>query len=107
MTLPRMLLTCIVLCHAAAPLSAQERPSAPSADPNACAPGQRLQPGEQTPRVPNQPGETLSDRLARSDGVLCPPEMNPAIRVPTPEAGRTPIIPPPGAPGGDQDVRPK
>jgi hypothetical protein len=105
--MPRMLLTCVIFCLAAAPLSAQERPAAPTTDPNACAPVQRLQPGEQTPRVPNQPGETLSDRLARSDGVLCPPETDPAVRVPTPEAGRTPVIPPPGTPGGDQDVRPK
>jgi hypothetical protein len=85
----------------------QERPAAPAADPKACAQEQRLQPDEQSLRVPNQPGETLSDRLARNDGVLCPPEVDPAIKAPTPEAGRTPVIPPPGGPRGDQAVRPK
>jgi hypothetical protein len=57
--------------------------------------------------VPNPTGETLSDKLARSDGVLCPPDVDPAMSAPTPDAGRTPVIPPPGSPGGDPTVRPK
>jgi hypothetical protein len=92
---------------AVAPGFAQERPAAPTADPKACAQEQRLQPGEQAPRAPNQSGETLSEKLARSDGVLCPPEVDGAIRAPTPEGGRTPVVPPPGAPGGNESVRPK
>jgi hypothetical protein len=52
-------------------------------------------------------GENLSDKLARTDGVLCPPNVDPGIRLPTPEAGRTPVIPPPGSPGGDPSVQPK
>lgn len=52
--------------------------------------------------------ETLGDRLAQSDGVLCPPPgVDPEIRAPTPETGNTPVIPPPGSPGGDPNVRPK
>jgi hypothetical protein len=52
--------------------------------------------------------EPLGDKLARSDGVLCPPPgVDPAIRAPTPETGNTPVIPPPGSPGGDPSVRPK
>ena len=97
-----------VLCCAGfvATAAAQERPAAP-ADSQACAQEQRLQSGEQAPRVPNPSGETLSDKLARTDGVLCPPDVDPAMKAPTPDAGRTPVIPPPGSPGGDPTVRPK
>ena len=55
-----------------------------------------------------QRAEPLSDKLARSDGVLCPPPgIDPEIRAPTPETGNTPVIPPPGSPGGDPTIRPK
>jgi hypothetical protein len=30
-----------------------------------------------------------------------PPGVDPEIRAPTPDAGNTPVIPPPGSPGGD------
>jgi hypothetical protein len=50
----------------------------------------------------------LGEKLAKSDGVLCPPAgVDPEIRAPTPDAGNTPVIPPPGSPGGDPTVRPK
>lgn len=53
-------------------------------------------------------GETLSDKLARSNGVICPPPHADAeIKAPTPPGGTMPVIPPPGSPGGDQSVRPK
>ena len=55
-----------------------------------------------------QNAEPLSDKLAKSDGVLCPPSgVDTEMHVPTPNAGTTPVIPPPGSPGGDQTVRPK
>jgi hypothetical protein len=55
-----------------------------------------------------QRAEALGDKLARSDGVLCPPAgVDPEIRAPTPETGNTPVIPPPDSPGGDPTVRPK
>jgi hypothetical protein len=55
-----------------------------------------------------QRAEPLGDKLARSDGVLCPPAgIDPEIRAPTPDAGNTPVIPPPGSPGGDPSIRPK
>jgi hypothetical protein len=55
-----------------------------------------------------QSSEALGDKLARSDGTLCPPSgVDPEIRAPTPEGGKMPVIPPPGSPGGDQTVRPK
>ena len=52
--------------------------------------------------------QTLSDHLAQSGGVICPPPaVDPAIKAPTPDAGRTPVIPPPGTPGGDPRVQPR
>jgi hypothetical protein len=53
-------------------------------------------------------GGQLGDKLAQSDGVLCPPtNVDPAMRAPAPETGNMPVIPPPGSPGGDPTVRPK
>jgi len=50
--------------------------------------------------------EDLSDRLARSDGVICPPPHGDRdIKLPTPDAGRTPVIPPPSS--EDPTLRPK
>jgi hypothetical protein len=84
----------------------QQRP--PAVDPKACSPGDRLKPGAQNPSSPSvTTGESLSDKLARTDGVICPPNVDPDIRAPTPDAGKTPVIPPPGSPGGDPTVRPK
>jgi hypothetical protein len=55
-----------------------------------------------------QRAEPLGDKLARSDGVLCPPPgVDPEMHAPAPDAGKTPVIPPPGSPGGDQTIRPK
>jgi hypothetical protein len=53
-------------------------------------------------------GEALGDKLARSNGVLCPPSgVDPEIRAPAPETHDKPEIPPPGSPGGDSNVQPK
>ena len=50
----------------------------------------------------------LSDQLARSGGVICPPsQVDPAIKAPTPPGGSMPVIPPPGSPGRDPKVQPK
>jgi hypothetical protein len=55
-----------------------------------------------------QASEPLADKLAKSNGVLCPPAgVDPEIHAPTPDAGNTPVIPPPGSPGGNPSVRPK
>jgi hypothetical protein len=81
-----------------------------SVDPKGCAPGERLQQngsGSADPKVPSTTGENLSDKLARTDGVLCPPNVDPDIKAPTPQGGNMPIIPPPGSPGGNQNVQPK
>ena len=54
--------------------------------------------------------EAPSERLPRSaDGVICPPPgVDPEMAVKPPASGsKTPVIPPPGSPGGDPSVRPK
>ena len=51
---------------------------------------------------------SLSDRLAASKGVICPPAgTDPGITVPPVGGGRMPVIPPPGTPGGDPNLQPK
>ena len=89
-------------------------PSAQTATPprgaNNCAPTESTPQGNIAPQgtTTGQRTEPLGDKLARSDGVLCPPAgVDPAIRAPTPETGNTPVIPPPGSPGGDPTIRPK
>ena len=57
-----------------------------------------------------RPGETLSERLDRNSGVIHPPAgMDPGIAVPVPDPNpnSTPVIPPPGTPGGNPSVQPK
>jgi hypothetical protein len=51
--------------------------------------------------------KTLSDKLDQGGGVICPPNVDPGIKVPAPETGKMPVIPPPGSPGGDPKVQPK
>ncbi len=80
----------------------------PQADPKACAPSDRLRSDGATTTSPRETtGESLSDKLARTDGVICPPDVGPDIRLKAPDTGTTPVIPPPGTPGGDPTVRPK
>lgn len=86
-------------------------PKAEQLDSKACAPGGTRstvgQAGEI--EVTKPAGRNLSDQLARSDGVICPPgQVDSEIHAPTPSGGAAmPIIPPPGAPGGDRSVQPK
>ena len=77
-------------------------------DPRACA-HERATVGEGGGiNVEKKPDQTLSDRLAQSNGVICPPpHVDPDIKAPTPEGGTMPVIPPPGSPGGNPQVQPK
>ena len=77
-------------------------------DPKACA-QQGLAVGQdKEPQSADTTGKSLSEQLARSDGVICPPTgVDPDIRAPTPQGGSMPVIPPPGSPGGDPNIRPK
>ena len=91
------------------PATPPARTATPAPPPNTantnCAPHDTAAPkGETT----GQSKEPLGDKLAKSDGVLCPPSgVDPEIRAPTPEGSNTPVIPPPGSPGGDPSIRPK
>ena len=86
---------------AAPPAAAQSRDCA---NPSAATTGQR---GDADVSKPD--GSNLSQKLALSNGVICPPkEVDPAMRAPTPPGGRMPVIKPPGTPGRtDQSVQPK
>ena len=93
----------LLLCTVIA-ASAQDRPSA--VDPKGCAPHERLQTDGKAPD--GKTGDTLSDKLARSKGVICPPAgVDRDIHVTPPGGGELKIIPPPGTPGGDPRVEPK
>lgn len=103
-----------VLLQGMAVAQAPPKPNTPIApkteqlDPKACA-------GSDTHATVGQGGDmqmrqngNLSDKLARSDGVICPPsQVDPEIRAPTPPGGAMPVIPPAGSPGGNQSVQPK
>jgi hypothetical protein len=104
-------LACSSAAFAQAPPTAT--PPAPTAMPprpvTNCVPTRTNPQGTVEPvGSPGQRAEPLGDKLAKSDGVLCPPAgVDPEIRAPTPQTGNTPVIPPPGSPGGDPSVRPK
>jgi len=98
-----------------------QAPASPATPPAQTAPPAATPPTNCVPMAPHgssgttkegatvgQSSETLGDKLAKSDGILCPPAgVDPEIRAPTPEGGRMPVIPPPGSPGGDQSIQPK
>jgi hypothetical protein len=114
-----LFLSCALI--AASGVASAQAPPAPATPPartappapgrtNDCAPTQSTLQGNIAPRgtTTGQSREPLGDKLAKSDGVLCPPAgVDPEIRAPTPDTGNTPVIPPPGSPGGDPSVRPK
>jgi len=84
-------------------------PKTEQLDPKACAHSDTQTTIGKGGEVDAQNGKgNLSDKLARSNGVICPPEhVDPEIRQPAPPGGNMPVIPPPGSPGGDQSVQPK
>jgi hypothetical protein len=75
-------------------------PTVPVAPPNAAPP-----PPEQIA----PPDRSLSDRLSRDKGTIAPPNVDPGMTVRPPArcVGSTPVIPPPGSPGGNPSVIPK
>jgi hypothetical protein len=119
-TKPRLFLASVLL--AASGVASAQAPPAPATPPAQTAPPAPARASDCSPMQPapsrgtaapegtttGQRAEPLGDKLARSDGVLCPPAgVDPEIRAPTPETGNTPVIPPPGSPGGDPSIRPK
>ena len=115
-----ILLSCaLVMAYAAASAQAPPTPATPPAQTapprpvltTDCAPMQQVPPrGMVAPEgtTTGQSSESLGDKLAKSNGVLCPPAgVDPEMRAPPPDTGNTPVIPPPGSPGGDPNIRPK
>ena len=115
-----LFLSCLLI--AVPGIASAQAPPAPTTPPAQTAPPQPArvancspmpQPQDPSHAAPEgtttgQARESLGDKLARSDGVLCPPAgVDPEMRAPTPEGGNTPVIPPPGSPGGDPSMRPK
>ncbi len=118
MTKRSLLLSCLIMAASGAafaqapptPTTPPAQTAAPTRGTNNCAPTESTPQGTIAPQgtTTGQRPEPLGDKLARSDGVLCPPAgVDPAIRAPTPDTGNTPVIPPPGSPGGDPTIRPK
>jgi hypothetical protein len=121
MAMKRTLLLASVLM-AAADLAGAQAPPGPATPPAQTAPPSSQRAANCVPMQPaphsgmavpegtttGQRAEPLGDKLARSDGVLCPPAgVDPEMHAPAPDAGKTPVIPPPGSPGGDPIIRPK
>jgi len=106
----------LVLASASAGVHAQAPPT-PATPPQATAPAPSQNaacaPNERATATPDgittgRAGEPLADKLAKTNGVLCPPSgIDPDMHAPTPDGGTTPVIPPPGSPGGNPNVLPK
>ncbi len=114
-----MLLSAVMAALGVAHAQAPPAPATPMAETAPPAPQRSTEcaPMKSAPqRGPNtaegttvgEANDALGDKLARSNGVLCPPAgVDPEMRAPTPDTGNTPVIPPPGSPGGNPNVQPK
>ncbi len=94
----RVVLSVVLLCAGCAAAAAQGTGSAcpPGTTQNAPTLGQK------------DDGKPLSDKLAQSKGIICPPAgVDPQMRQAPPEGGAIKVIPPPGSPGGNPNVQPK
>ena len=95
------------LLAGAAPASAAPVSSS-NANPTADKPAQRTVP--QDPATSGSSTEPLSDKLDRQRGIIHPPgDVDPGMTQAPPAIGSqsTPVIPPPGSPGGKPGVNPK
>ena len=101
----RCSLAALMLSAACAVASAQTTVPRGAEHPgSACPPGT----GRDAPTIGKDSERSLSDQLAQSKGVICPPTgVDPGMRQPPPEGGTMKVIPPPGSPGGDPRVEPK
>jgi hypothetical protein len=75
-------------------LAATALAQAQTPDPKGCTPQERS----------NQALNQGSDKNA---GVICPPDIDATMKVPTPKTGDTSVILPPGSSGVDPNVQPK
>jgi hypothetical protein len=101
--MPRIL-SLAALILAAAPALAQSPPAASPANPTVpVAP-----PNAEAP-PPEKIAPPESNRLSQQKGTITPPNVDPGMMVSPPKNSgmTTPVIPPPGSPGGDRSVIPK
>jgi hypothetical protein len=96
------LLLVLTLAGAATIASAQTPPP-PAQAPKDCPPGT----SSNAPGLNNDSKGNLSDKLASSKGIICPPAVDSGMQQKPPEGGALKVVPPPGSPGGDQRVQPK
>jgi hypothetical protein len=57
--------------------------------------------------TPQEKSNQTLQKSGQTAGVMCPPDVDPAMKAPTPKTGDTSVIPPPRTPGGDPNVQPK
>ena len=86
-------------------VAAQAQPVVPPPAPgSSCPPDVK----RDAPAVGRDSDKSLSDQLAASRGVICPPAgVDPQMQKAPPEGGTMKVIPPPGSPGGNPGVQPK
>jgi hypothetical protein len=70
--------------------------------------GQVKQHQEAAPAPQDQDSATRRDQSAQTPAVITPPATGDRSVITPPETGdvKTPVIPPPGTPGGNKDVQP-
>jgi hypothetical protein len=74
-------------------LTAASAAMAQTPDPKGCTPQERA-------------NQTL-EQTGQTAGVICPPDIDPAMKAPTPKTGDMSVIPPSRIPGGTPSVQPK
>ena len=102
----RLRLASLVICLISSVAAAQTTtvPQGAEHPGSACPPNA----GRNAPTVGKESERTLSDQLAQSKGVICPPAgVDPGMQQRPPEGGAIKVIPPPGSPGGNPQVQPK
>ena len=113
MSCARTLIWSAALCGAMTAAASAQTPIRPPQAPN-MPPTDQVVPEKIEPKEPSGTGAvgsggSLSEKLEATDGVIKPRNIDPEITAPAPvpNPGTTPVIPPPGSPGGDQSVVPK
>jgi hypothetical protein len=98
----RLFFLALAFLSAVATANAQTTP--PAQAPKDCPPGTN----SNAPGLNNDSRGNLSDKLASSKGIICPPAgVDREMQQKPPEGGAMKVVPPPGSPGGDQRVQPK
>ena len=98
----------VVAC--AAPLVAFAQAGGAVQSPAPSAGGDKAAPTQPDEDLSASSAGSLSHQLNRSGGVIHPPaNIDPGLTKPAPDLGphSMPVIPPPGTPGGNPDIKPK